>query len=73
MRRKWYLPLAMLGLGSLGALALSDAGRRVFRRVAGRLGAHPDETAEWEETAEREVERLQSAVDEIAEKLQTAH
>ena len=72
MRHKWYLPLAMLGLGSLGALALSDAGRRVFRRVSTRLGAHPDEAAEWEETAEREVERLQSAVDQLAEKLQTA-
>ncbi len=69
--RKWFVPLTMLGIGSLGALILSERGRQALDWVFDRLDEAPDRIAEWNDTAQAELERIQSTLNEIADSLQT--
>ena len=69
--RKWFLPLTVLGIGGLGALLLSEAGRRGLEWLLDRLDEAPDRLAEWNESAQSELERIQSALNELADTLQT--
>ncbi|HVP43201.1 MAG TPA: hypothetical protein VMS96_07195 [Terriglobales bacterium] len=64
--KKWYMPLAVLGIGSLGALLLSERGRQALRWVAESIERHQDTILEWNEAAERELDRLEEALDRIA-------
>jgi HPt (histidine-containing phosphotransfer) domain-containing protein len=70
--RKWYMPLTVLGLGSLGILMLSDRGRDLIREVAARLEDAPENLREWNDSAQAELDRIQAAVDRVAQSLQTA-
>ena len=68
--RKWFLPLTVLGIGGIGALLLSEAGRRSLEWLFDRLDEAPDRLAEWNESAQSELEKIQSALNELADTLQ---
>lgn len=69
--RKWFLPLTVLGIGGIGALLLSEAGRRRLEWLFDRLDEAPDKLAEWNEAAQSELEKIQTALNEVADTLQT--
>lgn len=69
--RKWFVPLTMLGIGSLGALILSERGRQALDWIFDRIDEAPDRIADWNETAQQELDKIQVALNEIAETLQT--
>ncbi len=68
--KKWYMPLAILGVGSLGALLLSERGRQALRWVAENFEHHQDKIVEWNDAAQREIERLEEALDRIADSIE---
>ncbi len=72
--RKWYVPLAVLSVGGLGVLLFSDRGRRGMRWLAenfdSALDTAPDTFLEWNEAAQRELDRVQSALNRVAESLE---
>ena len=68
--KKWYMPLAVLGIGSLGALLLSDRGRQTLRWVAESIERHQNTFDEWNEAAEREIIRLEEALERIADSIE---
>ncbi|HWR36852.1 MAG TPA: hypothetical protein VN622_13385 [Clostridia bacterium] len=67
--RKWFVPLTVLGLGGLGALFLSDRGRRAIGWISDRMEEAPERLAVWNESTELEVERIQSALNRLADSL----
>ncbi len=69
--RKWALPLAVLGLGSVGALAFTRRGRRALGWALDHIGEAPDRIAQWNDAAQQEIDRIQAALNEIADSLQT--
>ncbi len=68
--RRWYVPLTLLGIGSIGAFLLSEWGRNSLRALF--EGFHPtrDRWLEWNESAQSELDRLQAALNRIAESLE---
>lgn len=76
MRRRkslpgWYLPLAVLGISGIGALLLTDRGKRGLRWLVENLYRAPDRFLEWNESAQRELDRIQTALNRVAESLGT--
>ena len=69
--RKWFLPLTVLGIGGLGALLLSEAGRRSLEWLFDRLDEAPERLAEWNDAAQSELEKIQTALNELSDTLQT--
>jgi hypothetical protein len=67
--RKWYVPLTVLGLGSLGALLLSDRGRNTFRGLLHSVLPEPDQLLEWNDSLPAELDRIQATLNRIAESL----
>ena len=67
--RKWAVPLAVLGVGGVGALMLSERGRNALRWVFHRMEEAPERIAQWNETAQVELEKIQTALNELAESL----
>jgi hypothetical protein len=70
--RKWYLPITLLGAGGLGLLFLTDRGRGAFRWIGQNLWHGPQRWAEWNEIAQRELDRIQTALNRVAESLEAA-
>jgi len=70
--RKWYVPLTVLGLGSIGALLVSDRGRRALQLALDRLVEAPDRLLEWNEAAQAELERIQKSLNQLSESLGVA-
>jgi hypothetical protein len=70
--RKWYVPLAVLAVSGLGVLFATDTGRRSLRWLAEKLDRAPETLLDWNEIALREIERIQTAVNRVAETLETA-
>ena len=68
--RKWFVPLAVLAVSGLGALLLTDKGRETLRRLLARLEEAPQRWAEWNDSAQSELERIQAALNQIAESLE---
>ncbi len=68
--RKWALPLTVLGLGGLGALAFSRRGRNALSWALDHAHEAPDKIAEWNDAAQVELDKIQDALNEIAESLQ---
>ena len=67
--RRWYVPLTVLGLGSISVMLLSERARRAisalfrdFGRVTGRL-------LEWNDGPQDELDRIQAMLDKVAESL----
>ena len=67
--RKWYLPMTVMGLGGLGVLLFSDRGRKVVRWTVENLPHAHSQLLEWNETAQRELDRIQKALNQVAESL----
>jgi hypothetical protein len=67
--RKWYLPMTVVGLGGLGVLLFTERGRRVLAWLSENLPEAPYRLAEWNEAAQRELDRIQATLDDVAEKL----
>jgi hypothetical protein len=65
--RRWYVPLAVFGLGSLGVVLLSDRGRRVLRSLFQNLDQVPDRLLEWNDGLQHELDRIQTILDRVAE------
>lgn len=70
--RKWFMPLTVLGLGSLGLLFVSERGQQALHWLADALEGAPDTHSGWNDPTQRELERIEAALDEIAETLQAA-
>ncbi len=70
--RKWYLPLTVLGVASLAALVLSGRGRESVQRLLGRLEDPPEPFRGWNDAAQREMERLQDALNRLSNSLNSA-
>jgi hypothetical protein len=68
--RKWTMPLTLLGLGGLGYLILSERGQQALRWVAENVSRGPEKFLEWNESAQRELDRLQEALNSVAESLE---
>jgi hypothetical protein len=66
--RRWYLPLAVLGIGSLGVLFMTERGRQTLRWITENL----QRAVEWNEAAQRELDRIQIALNRVAESLEAA-
>jgi len=67
--RRWYVPLTVLGLGSIGAFLLSERGRNKLRWLMENFQSAPGRWLEWNDNAQSELERIQGALDRIAESL----
>ncbi len=67
--RKWYLPMTVMGLGGLGVLLFTDRGRKVIRWAVDSLPHAHAQLQEWNETAQRELDRIQIALQRVAESL----
>lgn len=70
--RKWYLPLTVLGVASVAALVLSERGRESVARFLNRLEDPPEPFRGWNDAAQREMERLQDALDRLSSSLNNA-
>jgi hypothetical protein len=73
--RKWTIPLTFLGLGGLGAILLSERGRKLIRSAAERFSAAPGQLAAWNDSAQQELDHIEQAVKELEQSLgtQAAH
>jgi len=68
--RKWLVPLIAVGAGGLGAFLLSDKGRATLRRRMLYLGEAPESWDEWNAGAQSELQRIQDALNQIAQTLE---
>jgi len=66
---KWFLPLAVFGVGGLGLFALSDRGIELLESTANRLRSVPQDLLAWNDAAQSELDRIQQALDRVAENL----
>jgi hypothetical protein len=67
--RRWYVPLTVIGLGSVGALLLTERGRNVLRTVAAKFWQAPERLLDWDGSFENELDRIQETLDSIADSL----
>lgn len=67
--RKWFVPLTVLGVGGIGAFFLTDKGRETLRRWRARFEEAPERWEEWNENAQPELQRIQTAINRIADSL----
>ena len=70
--QKWFLPLTVLGIGGLGLLVLSDRGQDALEWAFKKLDEAPDQFNDWNERAQEELDRIQMALNRVAESLETA-
>jgi hypothetical protein len=68
--RRWYVPLTVLGIGSIGAFLLSERGRTTLRAIFENFREVPDRWLEWNESAQNELDRIQDALNRITESLE---
>ncbi len=70
--RKWYVPVTVLGIAGLGMLVLTDRGRAALRWMYENLNRAPESLLEWNEAAQRELDRIQTALNRVAASLEAA-
>jgi hypothetical protein len=68
--RKVFVPLTVLGLTGLSWLFLSERGREALRWIGENL--QRGRFLEWNEAAQRELDRIQIALNRVAESLEAA-
>jgi hypothetical protein len=68
--RKWYVPLTVLGLGGIGAFLLSERGRNSVRAIFENFRRAAERWLEWNESTQSELDRIQAALNRIAESLE---
>jgi len=64
--------LTVLGLGGLGLLVLSDRGQDALHWVFNKLDEAPDQFNDWNARAQDELDRIQMALNRVAESLEVA-
>ncbi len=69
--RKWYVPLALLGMGGVGALVLSETGRRAIGWMWEHAHEAPEALADFNQRIEGELERIQGALNKLADTLES--
>ena len=69
--RKWYVPLAVLGVGGVGALILSETGRRTLRWMWDHAHEAPEALADFNQRIENELDRIQTALNKVADTLES--
>lgn len=69
--RKWYVPLALLGMGGVGALVLSENGRRALRWMWEHAHEAPEALADFNERVEGELDRIQKTLNRLADTLES--
>ena len=67
--RRWYVPLTVLGLGSVGALLLSERGRNSLRAIWERFQKSPEGWRELNDSLQGELDRIQVALDQVAQSI----
>jgi hypothetical protein len=67
--RRWYLPMTVVGLSGVGMLLFTERGRRSLEWLVEHLPEAPKHFAEWNETAQRELDRIQETLNRVAESL----
>jgi hypothetical protein len=67
-----YMPLTVVGVGSVALLVLSGRGRQAVQWVAASLHRGPEKLMEWNDAAQRELERIQIALNRVADSLEGA-
>jgi hypothetical protein len=70
--RKWCLPLTVLGLSGLGVLVLTERGRGTLRRLYESLSRAPESLLDWNDAAQHEFDRIQTALARVAASLESA-
>lgn len=70
--RKWYLPVAVFGLGSLGLLVLTERGREAVTWLVDQLEQAPERLQGFNEVAQQELDRIELALNQLAESLNAA-
>jgi hypothetical protein len=68
--RKWYVPVTVIGLSGLGLLVMSNRGRNAVRWVFENMHRAPGRLLEWNETAQRELDHIQTALNRVAQSLE---
>jgi hypothetical protein len=71
-RKKWFVPAALMGMGGMGLLLLSDRGRSAMRWARHRFQDAPEQLQDWNERVQQEVTRIQQQLDELANRLEAA-
>jgi hypothetical protein len=69
--RKWYGPVALLGLGGFGILLFTRRGRMLLKWLSDNAHRAPEKLLGWNEAAQRELDKVQTALNRVAETLQT--
>ena len=67
--RRWYVPLTVLGLGGISAFLLSERGRTALRAMSRRFQQAPGRLLELNESLQSDLDRIQTALDRIADSL----
>ncbi len=70
--RRWFVPLTLAGLGGLGYLFLTQRGRQFLGWAMEQVHEAPDKFLEWNEAAQRELDRIQIALNRVADSLEGA-
>jgi hypothetical protein len=69
--RKWYVPATVVGLSGLGALLFTERGRAGLRWMLENLQRAPDRLLEWNDSAQHELERIQTSLNRVASTLES--
>jgi hypothetical protein len=67
--RRWYVPLTVLGLGSIGVMLLSERGRNAMRALFRDIGRVTGRLLEWNDGPQDELDHIQAMLDKVAESL----
>jgi hypothetical protein len=67
--RRWYVPRTVLGLGSMGALLLTERGRITLRTLVERFQQAREPLLELNDSLQSELDHIQAALDQIADSL----
>lgn len=67
--RKWYFPMTVLGVGGLGVLLFTERGRKVMQWAIENAPRAHSQFLEWNEAAQHELDRIQNALNRVAESL----
>ena len=70
--RRWYVPLTVLGLGGVSAFLLSERGRTKLRAISNGLQQAPDRLLQLNNSLQSDLDRIQAALDRIADSARSA-
>src|SRR6516164_2147773 len=68
--RKWLIPLVVFSAGGIGAYLLTGKRRETLREWLAELFESPETWHEWNEAALTELDRIQQALNQIAQSLE---